>query len=831
MVDFASSTKLYQKYSPTSPVDDMRPGRLHRLYRPSCVDLVPAKPRGSQQLSSMDPSLKSKIAFFARLEACGNEDDEYDTLNVDEQTYRSKSRSFYHKTSLPQASSRPSLRQQHLPGTVSSRTGSDPGPRHLVSEPKTVAVTPGDPGAKQNAPTEKAAPEISIIPETVWQARRSSRRTTHPPIRANFSTESNNSPSMARNKRKRPTLEMAPESEQIFKGRAFYYIPNDDINPARKMRITKALQHGAVWARNLPEATHIIVDKNLKYTDIKPILDGDPDALQKILVNERYPLDCLHRQAVFDPSQSVEKNVYMVPGVPKESQRPAPRPPAAEESREPLKIKPRRSKRVSASSQKSSDLSQELGYPVSSTQPGEEQRAETPSGATPPQSRSQQELPPRDPDREDELSQCINEVRGDPSLYERLGSDDSDAGTDDDRALSSDDRVDLDAEPAKKRRVSKKSSSKRQKADGGQALFGCMTARTEDAREDNPNAATIQFLKAMQDVREVEGDEFRAQAYRKAINTLRQQPREITTAKEAIRLPNIGKGVAEKIEEFVSTGRSRPLEEARADPRIQALRLFLAIYGVGKRQAKQWVEEGLRSLDDVRTRAAAAGGLSAGQRVGLEHYDDLQRRIPRREVEALAQYVRRAAAAVDPEVELVVGGSYRRGAETSGDIDLIVTRKGTTTTQDLVPFLNRLVDDLSTSGFLTVALSAHRDRDSPGGSKWQGCCVLPRDAYPSSDSRPEAEADAGEDDSDSYRPIWRRIDFLVVPETELGAALIYFTGNDLFNRSMRLLARRKGWTLNQSALSGPGFAAESRDERRIFERLGVPWREPHERWC
>ena len=79
--------------------------------------------------------------------------------------------------------------------------------------------------------------------------------------------------------------------------------------------------------------------------------------------------------------------------------------------------------------------------------------------------------------------------------------------------------------------------------------------------------------------------------------------------------------------------------------------------------------------------------------------------------------------------------------------------------------------------------------------------------------------------------------------TERGAALIYFTGNDIFNRIMRLLASRKGMRLNQrglyrNVLRGAararvteGELVEGRDERRIFEPLGVQWREPHERWC
>lgn len=77
----------------------------------------------------------------------------------------------------------------------------------------------------------------------------------------------------------------------------------------------------------------------------------------------------------------------------------------------------------------------------------------------------------------------------------------------------------------------------------------------------------------------------------------------------------------------------------------------------------------------------------------------------------------------------------------------------------------------------------------------------------------------------------------------MGAALIYFTGNDIFNRSIRLLASNKGMRLNQRGLykdvmRGParvkvteGALLESRDEKMIFEILGVKWRQPDERWC
>lgn len=80
-----------------------------------------------------------------------------------------------------------------------------------------------------------------------------------------------------------------------------------------------------------------------------------------------------------------------------------------------------------------------------------------------------------------------------------------------------------------------------------------------------------------------------------------------------------------------------------------------------------------------------------------------------------------------------------------------------------------------------------------------------------------------------------------MPETEFGAALIYFTGDDIFNRSIRLLASKKHMRLNQRGLykdvmRGPGrmkvsegTLVEGADEKKIFAALGVPWRPPEQR--
>ncbi|KAF4627901.1 hypothetical protein G7Y89_g10255 [Cudoniella acicularis] len=238
------------------------------------------------------------------------------------------------------------------------------------------------------------------------------------------------------------------------------------------------------------------------------------------------------------------------------------------------------------------------------------------------------------------------------------------------------------------------------------------------------------------------------------------------------------------------------------------------IYGVGLGQAWKWFYAGHRTLEDLKSRVQ----LMPNQEIVIDHYDHFNTRIPRDEMTALCDIVKKAAAEIDPDIEAIIGGSYRRGPPNSGDIDFILTKPDTCSSAELLPILNKLINHLTSTGFLVAALAIPGYRDK-SGSKWHGACVHP--------------------DSD----VWRRIDFLIVLETEFGAASLYFTGDDIFNRSMRLLSGKKGMRLNQRGLyrdvpRGPrrvkmtqGSLIEGADEKRIFDILQVPWRPPHHRIC
>lgn len=649
----------------------------------------------------------------------------------------------------------------------------------------------------------------------------------------------------AKSKSMELVMELVPENEQKLKGLKLVYIPGERIK-LRKQRMERAEAHGAIVTRELSEATHVVVDENLAYNDIKTHLSSVLGKESPILVTDQWPLECIARKLVFPPTRK-----YRPKGMPTGEPAPsatadaAPATSEAEAQKASLELKAPGNKRnrwdyVSPETTQSGASSIRPVDRVEShdylDKPGSQQgyvpdipnlTDGTQVGAV----EDNYEAPRPDQVQRsssgfsDELAQIVNQVREDFKDIPRIDEDDaSDHG---EGAKDQMDDTDTDEEREKKRRkkdVAKKEGKRRR----GDEKFRCHTGGTKNnaAEQENPNSLVISVLKKMSDYYTQTNDHWRPIAYRRAITELESiTDRKISTAEEAMELPGFGLRLAEKLEEIVNTHSLARLDYALHDPIGKISALFLGIYGVGKSTADKWIAKGFRTLDDLLETAK----LNDSQKIGIEHYQDLNTRIPRREVTKLGEYVKEEAAKIDHEVHLLIGGSYRRGADSSGDIDFIITKKGTTASKDLLPFLEQLVGNLWRQGFLTAELASHSFNRDDSGSKWHGCCVLPR--IP------------GYNDDENYRPVWRRIDLLLVPETEFGAALIYFTGNDIFNRSLRLLASKKGMRLNQRGLykdviRGPGREKltegelmEGKDEKRIFKILDVKWREPYERWC
>ena len=828
-------------------------------------------------------SVAEKAALFKRSRVHVSDDE----LDSSELKQRQTSRNFFRTNARPSSSSpspspspetapKPAARTHETPRRVSSApTPVQPAQRSGRS--LVIKGTPASLLAKrkgqldallEGAASQTAILDETVIPDSTKAAGKGLQRSDSTPLpttgtkRVSLDGAGTDSPSSrvaaaASKRRKRGPVSQVPRpaGDQVFRGLSFFYVPDNDIAPARRIRIGKAKEFGAIWTRTIATATHVVCDRAIRYKDLEGLLRTSDKSDLPVVVNEDYPIDCIQFKSMLDPTQKK----YQVAGQPtvdksiEGSQAPA----SSDESIRSLQLKPppnnpRRWDYVPPAgtpsrSEASSQTSRVIGTPApTASQPIVLDEAAVVS--------SPKEMPLEDEEHtqykegreagtagdvatEDELSQYITLMQEYKDLP--LDADDDDdarstmGGSEMGAPPSSDDQISSDEERSQRKKAGPRT---RQKDLRFEDRFACNQAGAQEAGEENPNARTIQVLQSMADYYDRVSDHWRTTAYRKAIGMLKRMDVKISTEEEAVKLPMIGPRLAQKIEEIVTTDRLRRLEYAEKEPMNESLQLFMRIYGVGPRQAHQWIAQGYRTLDDLRQKAR----LSTNQQVGVDHYDDLVERIPRSEVEALGAFVKRAAAQIDPAVELIIGGSYRRGSKSSHDIDFIVTKPSTDSFKELVPFFNDLVQRLERENFLVARLASSRSGED--GSKWHGCCVLPKGQGVGVGAN-EDNGNDKDDDASSYRPIWRRIDFLLVPESEMGAALIYFTGNDIFNRSMRLLASKKGMRLNQrglykDVLRGAGRARvtegellEGRDERKIFEILDVQWRRPEERWC
>ncbi|XP_056331307.1 DNA polymerase lambda [Danio aesculapii] len=302
------------------------------------------------------------------------------------------------------------------------------------------------------------------------------------------------------------------------------------------------------------------------------------------------------------------------------------------------------------------------------------------------------------------------------------------------------------------------------------------------------------------------GDKWRALGYSKAINALKSYHKPITSYEEACKIPGIGKRMADKIMEIMESGHLRKLDHIGEE--VPVLEMFTNIWGAGAKTAQMWYQQGFRTLEDIRTKAV----LNHTLRVGLKHYDDLLERMPRSEAKAIEKAVKDAVHNVDPQLLAMACGSYRRGRSTCGDVDVLITHPDG---QSHKGVFSKVLHLLHQSGFLTDDLVSHEENGEQ--KKYMGICRLPGPSQ-----------------------LHRRLDIIVVPYSEFACALLYFTGSAHFNRSMRALAKTKNMSLSEHSLNCAvvrqrgvklvaGTPLHTPTEKNVFQHLGIPYREPHER--
>ncbi|XP_040217861.1 DNA polymerase lambda isoform X1 [Rana temporaria] len=331
-------------------------------------------------------------------------------------------------------------------------------------------------------------------------------------------------------------------------------------------------------------------------------------------------------------------------------------------------------------------------------------------------------------------------------------------------------------------------------------------AQSSETKKKNHNQLITEKLEVLAKAYSVQGDRWRSLGYSKAINALKSYHKPVTSAQEAAKIPGIGKKMAEKIDELLDSGHLRKLDHISDS--VAVLEVFSNIWGAGVKTAQSWYQQGFRSLDDIRSKA----NLTNQQVIGLKHYEDFLDRMPREEAGRIEETVRKAAKDINTELISIGCGSYRRQKSTCGDVDVLVTHPDGKSHKGV---FNKLIDGLKSQGFLTDDLVSNEENGTQ--KKYMGVCRLPGPGQKH-----------------------RRLDIIVVPYSEFACALMYFTGSAHFNRSMRALAKTKGMSLSEHSLNkdvvrngsvkvNAGYPLPTPTERHVFEILGLPFREAHER--
>jgi DNA polymerase (family X) len=314
---------------------------------------------------------------------------------------------------------------------------------------------------------------------------------------------------------------------------------------------------------------------------------------------------------------------------------------------------------------------------------------------------------------------------------------------------------------------------------------------------DNKALAGILFETA--DLLEIDGqDSFRIRSYRNAAQAIEALPQQISELikepKKVLEIPGIGKGMLEKLQEILKQGRLSVHAELLKQYRPSMLDL-LKIQGLGpKTIALIWSAYQVSDVDGVE-KLAREGKIRALPRMGEKQETKL--------LKAIADYRRiagrflldaaeaQATKIVDylrnyPGVEKVTpAGSLRRGRETVGDLDILVTGTACGNERDREQLMDRIVQ-------------------LPGLME-----IIAR----------------GENKISFRLRSGMQVDVRLLAPESFGAAMQYFTGGKAHNVALRQRALKMGYTLSEYSLAqvdtGERVAGETEED--IYAKLKLDY--------
>jgi len=308
------------------------------------------------------------------------------------------------------------------------------------------------------------------------------------------------------------------------------------------------------------------------------------------------------------------------------------------------------------------------------------------------------------------------------------------------------------------------------------------------------NVEIADLFDEIADVLDIEGaNPFRVRAYRNAARVLRAYGTEMAELVEKgadlDKVPSIGADLAARIEELVKTGKSPALEKIRKGVPAIALEL-LKFPGIGPKRARALTEElDIHTIEQLHRaaldhRVRALPGFGAKAEEGILASLAKAKKEPQRVklataasyADVLTAYLKRAPG-ID---QVVVAGSFRRGMETVGDLDILATAKNG----------RAIIEHFTRFDQIGKVLAAGTTRAT----------VVLRSGL--------------------------QVDLRVVEDKSYGAALYYFTGSKAHNIAVRLIAQKKGLKINEYGVFRGEKQIAGETELSVFKAVGLPFIPP-----
>ncbi|MCI4388079.1 hypothetical protein PGIGA_G00081520 [Pangasianodon gigas] len=357
------------------------------------------------------------------------------------------------------------------------------------------------------------------------------------------------------------------------------------------------------------------------------------------------------------------------------------------------------------------------------------------------------------------------------------------------------------------------------------------------------NSFLTEPLEILAENAEFSENEGRSIAFRRSAAVLKALPHVVRAMDELKDLPCLGEHSLRVIKEILEDGTSSEVESTRQSEQFQAMKALTGVFGVGVRTADRWFREGLRSpLDLIHT----GQKLNHAQQAGVQHYNDLNTPVTKKEAMVISDIVERAVKAVLPGAIIILTGGFRRGKEVGHDVDFLITHPEEGAEERLMP---KIVNWLEEQGLLlyqkTTRNSYLESKDGPARppsnmDRFERCFSIFKLEQSKMDSDTQVEAssynssttDGPEERHSGSR--WRavRVDLVVSPYSQFAFATLGWTGSKLFERELRRWAgQEKGMSLSSHALydSKQQRYLQANSEEEIFAHLGLEYIPPSER--